>query len=201
MKTLHFVLVVTVLAVIGVTSGQDDAYASTPSNDLGDGNVFSMTTNGAFFPGNYIEIDGNLVTVNPIKITLDDPHGIVIASKTTFSDRTGNFISELKIHENATSGTWNIIGTSGIYHKELNFTIMANSITATCYAGNLCQDVLPIAQNITNSTIPPNAIKTPSGGWVTALQTHDESGNNLTIHYETGISSSGSGEMPHTGST
>lgn len=37
-----------------------------------------------------------------------------------------------------------------------------------------------------NSTIPPNAIRTPSGGWITPPQTADQSGKNLTIHYETG---------------
>ena len=46
-----------------------------------------------------------------------------------------------------------------------------------------------LAQNATNSSnqIPSGAIRTPDGGWITPLQTHDENGKNLTIHYETGI--------------
>ena len=48
---------------------------------------------------------------------------------------------------------------------------------------------LAFAQNATNSTnsIPPNAIRTPDGGWITPLQTKTENGGNLTIHYETGM--------------
>ncbi len=153
MKTLYLGLVAIIL-VIGIVSlggGEIRVYAFTPSNDLGDGNIFSMTVNGAFFPGNYLEINGNLVTVDPIKITLDNPQGVTIVSKTTFSDRTGNFISELKIPNNATSGTWNIVGTSGIYYKELNFTIADNSISNTCYAGDLCPSVLHVISNATSA--------------------------------------------------
>jgi hypothetical protein len=44
------------------------------------------------------------------------------------------------------------------------------------------------AQNAINSTnsIPPNAIRTPNGGWITPLQTHDANGTKLNIHYEVG---------------
>ncbi|TLX93532.1 MAG: hypothetical protein E6K91_08495 [Thaumarchaeota archaeon] len=44
------------------------------------------------------------------------------------------------------------------------------------------------AQNVSSSSnqMPPGAIKTPNGGWITPLQT-TENGKNLTIHYETGI--------------
>jgi hypothetical protein len=62
----------------------------------------------------------------------------MVTSKTTFSDRDGYFTSELKIPSDAKAGVWKIIGTSGIYHKELNFTIVGNSDGMTCYAGNLC---------------------------------------------------------------
>ncbi|MDE1867612.1 MAG: hypothetical protein KGI08_07900, partial [Thaumarchaeota archaeon] len=41
------------------------------------------------------------------------------------------------------------------------------------------------AQNNTDQ-IPPNAIRTSDGGWITPLQTHTENGSKLTIHYETG---------------
>ncbi|MDE1725533.1 MAG: hypothetical protein KGH76_06525 [Thaumarchaeota archaeon] len=47
------------------------------------------------------------------------------------------------------------------------------------------------AQNSTNVTIPHNAIKTPNGGWITPLETTDENGRNLTMHYETGMPVSG----------
>jgi hypothetical protein len=40
--------------------------------------------------------------------------------------------------------------------------------------------------------MPPGAIRTPGGGWITPLQTTDQNGKNLTIHYETGIPVSGS---------
>ncbi|MGI0046436.1 MAG: hypothetical protein ACREBB_04520, partial [Nitrosotalea sp.] len=37
-----------------------------------------------------------------------------------------------------------------------------------------------------NASMSPNVIKTPNGGWVTPLQTHEKNGSNLTIHYEKG---------------
>ncbi|MDC8452609.1 MAG: hypothetical protein KGI05_00980 [Thaumarchaeota archaeon] len=48
---------------------------------------------------------------------------------------------------------------------------------------------LVFAQNVTNSTssMPSNAIRTQNGGWVTPLQTTDQNGKNLTLHYETGV--------------
>jgi hypothetical protein len=54
-----------------------------------------------------------------------------------------------------------------------------------------CGIPITVAQNSTNSTIPPNAIRTPDGGWITPLQTTDENGKNLTIHYESSIPVSG----------
>ena len=47
------------------------------------------------------------------------------------------------------------------------------------------------AQNSTNFTMPHNAIRTPDGGWITPIQTTDQNGKNLTIHYETGVPVSG----------
>lgn len=44
--------------------------------------------------------------------------------------------------------------------------------------------------NSSNST-PPGTIPTPNGGWITPLQTHDENGNNITIHFTPGIRSYG----------
>lgn len=48
---------------------------------------------------------------------------------------------------------------------------------------------LVFAQNVTNftSSMPSNAIRTQNGGWVTPLQTTDQNGKNLTLHYETGV--------------
>src|SRR5690349_8385469 len=148
MKILHLVaIIVSMSFTFFVTS---HAYAQCvygsgincsnypPLNDLGDGNPFFMTVKGSFLPGQLVEISGNLVTVDPIQIILDNPQGMMKASKTTFSDRDGYFASELKIPADAEAGNWTIVGTSGIYHKELNFTILGNSDTVTCYAGNLC---------------------------------------------------------------
>jgi hypothetical protein len=54
------------------------------------------------------------------------------------------------------------------------------------------------AQNATNSTnsIPPNAIRTPNGGWMTPLQTHDANGTKLNIHYEVGTPVYGKVPLP-----
>ncbi len=142
MKISHFSIIVISIFVISLTS-TTGAFAQnsttySSSNDLGDGNVFFMTAKDLFLPGDLVEVNGSLITTNPIIITLDDPHGEMVTSKTTFSDREGYFTSELKIPANAEAGIWKIVGTSGIYHKELNFTITGNSDITTCYAGNLC---------------------------------------------------------------
>ena len=148
MKTLHYSIIAifvfsTSIIVMTDAFAQNDTSTHPPLNDLGDGNIFFMVAKGPFLPGQLVEINGNLITVNSIQIVLDDPHGKIVTSKTTFSDRDGYFTSELKIPANATAGIWKIVGTSGIYHKELNFTIAGNSDTVTCYAGNLCST--PIA--------------------------------------------------------
>lgn len=143
MKMSHFSIIIMSVFVISLAfttnafAQNSTAYSS--SNDLGSGNVFFMTTKDLFLPGDLVEVNGSLITPNPIIITLDDPHGEMVTSKTTFSDREGYFTTELKIPANAEAGIWKIVGTSGIYHRELNFTITGNSNTATtCYAGNLC---------------------------------------------------------------
>ncbi len=122
----------------------------TSENDLGDGNVFNMQAKNMGVPGDIMEINGNLVTKDPIKIILSDPNGMIVNSATSFSDRNGDFTSELKMPGDATPGTWRIIGTSGIYHKELNFTIIDNSVITTCYAGDLCSG----SSLVHNSTYP-----------------------------------------------
>ena len=143
MRISHFSIISIFVFVISLTfttsafAQNNTAYSS--SNDLGDGNVFFMTAKDLFLPGDLVEINGSLITTNPIVITLDDPHDEIVTSKTTFSDRDGYFTLELKIPTDAEAGIWKIVGTSGIYHKELNFTITGNSnIVTTCYAGNLC---------------------------------------------------------------
>ena len=151
MKVLnHCIIAILVFSIPAISMA--DAFAQNdtsypPLNDLGDGNVFSIVVHDLFQPGQTVEITGNLLTVNPILIALDDPDAKMVSSKTTFSDRNGYFTSELKIPSDAESGIWKIVGTSGIYHKELNFTIAGNSYTATCYAGDLC------SKPIVNSTV------------------------------------------------
>lgn len=107
--------------------------AQMVTNDLGDGSVFNMQAKDRGLPSDIIEINGNLVTKDPIKITLNDPNGTIRNSVTTFADRNGDFTSELKIPSDATAGNWKIIGNSGVYHMELNFTVVGNSATETCY--------------------------------------------------------------------
>lgn len=176
---------------------QNDTH--TPLNDLGDGNPFFMTIKGSFLPGQLVEISGNLVTVNPVQIILDNPQGMMKASKITFSDRDGYFALELKIPVDAEAGNWTIVGTSGIYHKELNFTILGNSDTVTCYAGNLCSK--PIVNNTVQydpkssistgmksplkqfkSGITANDVKCNSGLW---LVTKTEDGSPACVRPDT----------------
>ncbi|HYL66862.1 MAG TPA: hypothetical protein VEU72_06875 [Nitrosopumilaceae archaeon] len=73
--------------------------------------------------------------------------------------------------------------------KTLHLSIIVILLVTTFFG---IHDVL--AQNVTNSTnsMPPNAIRTPNGGWITPLQTTDQNGKNLTIHYETGVQVSSS---------
>lgn len=146
MKTLHFFVIAIIFfasTIVMINAfAQNDTYP--PLNDLGDGNPFFMAVKGSFLPGQLVEISGNLVTVDPIQIVLDNPQGMMKTSTTTFSDRDGYFTTELKIPTDAEAGNWTIVGTSGIYHKELNFTILENSDTLTCYGGNLCPKPLGI---------------------------------------------------------
>jgi len=46
------------------------------------------------------------------------------------------------------------------------------------------------AENVTTS-VPPNAISTSNGSWVTPLQTTNSSGGKLNIHVEKGVDVSG----------
>jgi len=167
MKTSHFSIIIISVFVIflAFTTGafaQNDTHS--PLNDLGDGNPFLITVKGSFLPGQLVEINGNLVTVDPIHIVLDSPQGIVKVSTTTFSDRDGYFASELKIPVDAEAGNWTIVGISGIYHKELTFTILGNSDIITCYAGNLCSK--PIA----NTTVQYGPKTTVSMGMKSPLE-------------------------------
>ena len=72
--------------------------------------------------------------------------------------------------------------------KTLHFSILVILLVTGLFG---MQSVF--AQNATNSTysIPPNAIRTPNGGWVTPFHT-TENGQNLTLHYETGTQVSNS---------
>ena len=108
-------------------------------NDLGDGNVFNIQTSDFGLPGDIIEINGNLMTKDSIKIMLHDPDGITRYSTTTFADRNGEFTSQLKVPSDAVSGLWKIVGNSGIYHRELNFTVSGYSSLQTCYGFHCTQ--------------------------------------------------------------
>ena len=108
-------------------------------NDLGDGNVFNMQASDFGLPGDTIEINGNLVTKDSIKILLHDPDGITRYSTTTFADRNGEFASQLKVPSDAVSGLWKIVGNSGVYHRELNFTVSGYSSLQTCYGFHCTQ--------------------------------------------------------------
>lgn len=147
MKALHITIIIILLVIFGTTA---ESYGQMVENDLGDGNVFNIKAKDRGLPSDIIEINGNLVTKDPIKIILNDPNGIIRKSITTFADRNGDFTTELKIPADATAGTWKIIGNSGIYHQELNFTVIGNSATdITCYWGSLCQNILqqPVQNN------------------------------------------------------
>ncbi|MDE1770425.1 MAG: hypothetical protein KGI28_07745 [Thaumarchaeota archaeon] len=108
-------------------------------NDLGDGNIFNIQASDFGLPGDTIEINGNLVTKDSIKIMLHDPDGITRYSTTTFADRNGEFTSQLKVPNDAVSGLWKIVGNSGIYHRELNFTVSGYSSLQTCYGFHCTQ--------------------------------------------------------------
>jgi hypothetical protein len=72
MKILnHFIIVIlafsmSAISMNGAFAQNDTSYP--PLNDLGDGNVFYITTHGLFLPGQTVEITGNLVTVNSIQL-------------------------------------------------------------------------------------------------------------------------------------
>src|SRR5579872_5913359 len=112
MKILYL-FIITIFVLFASTIVMADAFAQsdthTPLNDLSDGNPFFMIVKGSFLPGQLVEISGNLVTVDPIQILLDNPQGMMKASKTTFSDRNGYFVSELKIPVDAEAGNWIIV--------------------------------------------------------------------------------------------
>ncbi|MGI0069028.1 MAG: hypothetical protein ACREA3_07740 [Nitrosotalea sp.] len=62
------------------------------------------------------------------------------------------------------------------------------TIVASLIIGLIMLSPMTILPNINaqQSQMPANAIRTPNGGWVTPLKTHDDKGNPLTIHYEIG---------------
>ena len=76
------------------------------------------------------------------------------------------------------TNTGNLSSVEPLWSQPLHITISSEKYTQN-------------KTDSTNSTMPKNAIRTPDGGWITPLQTTDQNGNNLTIHYETGIQVSG----------
>lgn len=164
MKTLHPSITVTsVFIALTIAMPYASAQNNTsypPLNDLEDGNVFLMAVKGPFLSGGFVGIYGNLVTANPIRIVLYDPHGETVTSKTTFSDRNGYFASELRLPTGAVEGMWRIVGTSGTYHKELNFTTFGSSDTVTCYGGSLCSP-MGITSHSVMPGVNPIALQSP----------------------------------------
>ena len=97
---------------------------AVPTNDLGDGNFLVMqTAKGGYLEGELIEITGNAPLKSYVKIILNDPNGTTSDSATTFNDRNGYFTAQLKIPKNAMGGIWKVVGTSGIYQRELDVTV------------------------------------------------------------------------------
>ncbi|CUR51398.1 exported protein of unknown function [Nitrosotalea devaniterrae] len=135
------------------------------------GQIMLNTDKNSYLPGDNIAILGAWNPDTLVQLLLIDPSGISVKSIQTFSDKTGHFSSsDITIPLNAISGIWQISATSGVSHTQVQITINSTN---------------NFARNITNSTsMPPNAIRTQNGGWITPLQTTDQNGNNLTIHYE-----------------
>src|ERR1700687_2319184 len=133
MKTLLYsiiaILSLVMLLPLSTAFGQN----ATVSNDLGDGNIFHLVAKDTALSGDIIEINGSLVTKDPIKIVLSNPNGTVQVSTTTFADRDGYFTAQLKMPNNAMGGTWKIIGKSGNYQRELDVHVPMPDITNTTY--------------------------------------------------------------------
>jgi hypothetical protein len=165
MKTLRPSITVTsvfiALTIVMPYASAQNNTSYLPLNDLEDGNVFLMAVKGPFLSGGFVGIYGNLVTVNPIRIVLYDPHGETVTSKTTFSDRNGYFASELRLPTGAVEGMWRIVGTSGTYHKELNFTTFGSSDTVTCYGGSLCSPMGITSTHSVMHGVNPIALQSP----------------------------------------
>lgn len=161
MKILHASIILVFFVIIFFSMQYVSAQTNPPPNDLGDGNVFNLKAKNMELPGGIIEISGNLVTKDPIKIMLSDPNGTIVNSATTFSDRNGDFTSELKMPTNPTEGTWRIIGTSGVYKNYIEFDIHSSASSQTQYC---CMQVANQTQTRTNSTDPASY-----GGFLTKI--------------------------------
>ncbi len=147
-KTLYLSII-----VIVISFGTYYAFAqnpampySGPSNDLGDGNFLVMqTAKGSYLGGDIIEITGNAPLKSNVKIILTDPNGTTSDSAITFSDRNGYFTAQLKMPKDAYGGIWKIVGTSGIYQRELNIDVFAADeahTTHCCLISNYTKPVV-----------------------------------------------------------
>ncbi|HZS74328.1 MAG TPA: hypothetical protein VFA69_07485 [Candidatus Nitrosotalea sp.] len=160
MKLLHYSIIAIVMIVLVMISSSVFAQTAPVPSDLVGGNVFNMKVKNMGLPGDIIEINGNLVTKDPIKIMLSDPNGTIVISTTTFSDRNGDFTSELKMPNDPIEGTWKIIGISDIYKNEIEFTIHS-STSQTQYC---CLQIANQTQTRTNGADPVSY-----GGFLTKI--------------------------------
>jgi plastocyanin len=141
------------------------------------------TDKNSYMPGGSITILGTCLPNTLVQLSLLDPNGVAVNSVPIFSDKTGYFSSSnFTIPTNAIAGIWQIDATRGISHARVQITINSTSNNSV--------------QNMTNSTsIPPNAIRTQNGGWITPF-TQTDNGTKLHIHYEVGTPVSGTVPPP-----
>jgi hypothetical protein len=90
----------------------------------GCGQINMNSVKDTYVPGDNIILLGTSNANCIIQLTLTDPHGILIKSKQTFTDKAGHFSAfDFRIPGDGAAGDWKLDAASGIDHKSLDINV------------------------------------------------------------------------------
>ena len=91
------------------------------------GHIVFNTEKSSYFPEEHVTIFGTYVSNNTIQLSLSDPHGVVVQSVQTVTDKTGHFSSsDIQIPIGAIPGIWMTRATSGVFHTNVEINVVSS---------------------------------------------------------------------------
>ncbi len=90
----------------------------------GSGSITMKTVKDTYRLGDNIIILGKSNPNTILRITLTDPHGVIVRSQDTFTDKSGIFSSvDFRIPADDVSGIWKLEATSGVNHVSVDLKV------------------------------------------------------------------------------